>query len=122
MRPVVLLSPFRGFAGDYREAAYYLRSCIRDCALRGDAPYAGHRMMPGALDDTIEHERALGMACEAPWLLAAAAVVVYTDHGVSEGMRASIAEAHRLGKPVLFRHFGAEEAAVEYGKLEQIVI
>lgn len=48
------------------------------------------------------------------WLSCADAMVVYTDRGISPGMRAAIAAAECIGIPVEFRTLGVfPEAAAE---------
>lgn len=107
MRLVVVESPYAG--GDRERNARYLRSCLLDCLRRGEAPFASHRLYPGALDDDQPEERALGIAAGNAWRVVAEATVVYMDLGVSPGMRAGIADAERLplGHRVEYRRLGA---------------
>lgn len=100
MRRVIVESPF---AGDVERNVGYARACLRDCLLRGEAPLASHLLYPQALDDDIAHERALGMAAGWVWFGAAAALVVYTDFGVSEGMRRGIERAKSQELPIEYR-------------------
>lgn len=92
MRRVIIESPF---AGDVDRNLRYLRSCIRDCLLRGEAPFASHGLytQPGVLDDTVPVERARGIMAGFAWREAAAATVVYDDLGITPGMRAGIDDA-----------------------------
>ena len=102
MKLVVIESPY---AGDADENVRYLRACIRDCLLRGEAPIASHGLytQSGVLDDGIPEERRLGMEAGWQWMRAADAVVVYTDRGVSDGMRGGIEHAIGLGVQTEFR-------------------
>ena len=98
MRRVIVESPY---AGDVETHVAYARACIRDCLSRGEAPIASHLLytQPGILDDTIATERAWGIAAGLAWGTVAEATVVYTDHGISNGMRHGIENAensHRL--------------------------
>ena len=53
---VIVESPY---AGDVERNERYARACIRDCLLRGEAPFASHLLytQAGVLDDTIKEER-----------------------------------------------------------------
>lgn len=50
MRRVIIESPY---AGNVEANATYLRRCLRDSLLRGEAPFASHAIytLPGVLDD-----------------------------------------------------------------------
>lgn len=99
MRRVILESPF---AGDVAGNVEYARACVRDSLLRGEAPLASHLLytQPGILNDDDRAERAHGINAGHAWLHLADAVVVYTDRGISDGMRAGIRLAELHGKPV----------------------
>ena len=95
MRPVIIESPFKGINGDYDSAKVYLEECVRDYLSKNETPYASHKMIPGALDDTILEERQLGIKAgqEMAIILLStgmSGVVIYTDLGISEGMQKSI--------------------------------
>lgn len=102
MRRVILESPF---AGDVDANIAYARKCVRDSLLRGEAPIASHLLytQPGVLDDAVESERQHGIDAGLAWREVAQASVVYTDHGVSTGMRYGIAAAEAAGIPVEYR-------------------
>lgn len=97
MRRVVLESPF---AGDVEVNIAYARRCIRDSLLRGESPIASHLLytQPNILRDDDPIERAHGINAGHAWMYACDAVVVYTDRGISEGMKAGIrtAETHKI--------------------------
>lgn len=101
-RLVILETPY---AGDVEENLRYARACMRDCLLRGDAPFASHLLytQPGCLDDDKPEERTLGIQSGLAWGRVAAATVVYTDRGISHGMSMGIANAHDQGRPVEYR-------------------
>jgi hypothetical protein len=96
---VVIESPF---AGDIALNLRYLRAAMRDALLRQEAPYASHALytQDGVLDDLIPGERKLGMEAGFAWGEAAQKVAVYTDLGVSEGMRRGIERHQEQGKVV----------------------
>lgn len=106
MRRVILESPY---AGDVETNIAYARACVRDCVLRGDAPIASHLLFtqPGILDDDKPEERQLGIDAGLIWGSVAEATVVYTDKGISRGMRYGIERAERDGRPVEYRTLGA---------------
>lgn len=102
MRRVILESPY---AGDVSANEAYGRRALRDCLLRGDAPIASHLLytQPGVLDDRIADERSLGIAAGLVWGGVAEASVIYTDRGISSGMREGIERALREGRPIEYR-------------------
>lgn len=106
MRLVILESPFAPTKDvTVREHIAYARKCLRDCLLRDEAPYASHLLYTqlDVLDDNNPEERALGIEAGLRWGVCANATVVYTDYGISQGMRQGIARAEQEGRPVEFR-------------------
>jgi len=101
-RIVILESPY---AGDIERNLAYARAALRDCVLRGEVPLASHLLytQPGVLRDEVPEERALGISLGLELRRVAEATVVYTDRGISEGMRLGIADAEAHGRPVEFR-------------------
>lgn len=88
MRLVVIESPYAG----YVEAnTRYLRACMRDCLLRGEAPYASHGLFRAGFS----------------WRQVADATIVYTDLGVSTGMQYGIDDAIMRGVPLEYRALGS---------------
>lgn len=105
MRIVVIESPF---AGDEERNLRYLRAAMKDCLLRGEAPYASHALytQPGVLDDDIPLEREMGIQAGFAFRAVADATVVYTDLGTSGGMVYGIAHAEESGRPIEYRSLG----------------
>jgi hypothetical protein len=101
-RLVIVESPY---AGDIELNERYARAALRDCLLRGEAPYASHLLytQPGVLADTDKTERKLGMEAGFAWGAAASAAVIYTDLGVSSGMEAGIQRAIARGLDIVYR-------------------
>ncbi len=99
---VIVESPF---AGEVEANLKYVRACMYDCLLRGEAPFASHALytQDGVLDDTIAEELKLGIDAGLEWGKMAAKTVVYTDRGISKGMRYGIAHAEEVGRPVEYR-------------------
>ena len=103
MRRVIIESPY---AGQVLRNLRYLRACMRECLLRGDAPFASHALytQEGVLRDDIQDERELGMQAGFSWIAFADATCAYVDLGVSKGMRAGIDQAEKSGIPVEYRN------------------
>lgn len=103
-RLVVVESPYASLGGD----PSYLRECLRWCVERGYSPYASHGLLtqPGVLDDHATPERNVGMQLGFAWRTAAEATIVFTDFGISEGMRAGIAHAKSMGCPLYYVRCG----------------
>lgn len=99
---VLLETPY---AGDVALHERYARACMRDCLLRGEAPFASHLLytQPGVLDDLVPDERALGIRAGLEWGAVAERTVVYTDLGISRGMQVGIERARAMGRPVDMR-------------------
>ena len=95
MRLVIIESPF---AGDIARNLRYLRAAMRDCLLRGEAPFASHALytQPGVLDDGDASHRDLGITAGFAWKQMAEATVVYTDLGVTAGMVHGLKAAQKL--------------------------
>lgn len=95
MIPVIIESPY---AGATEENLTYLRACMRDCLHRGEAPFASHGLYTqyGVLDDKDPEERKLGIAAGFAWRALVRKTVVYTDRGITDGMRAGIEHAKKM--------------------------
>jgi hypothetical protein len=93
------------FAGDVERNVAYARACMHDCLMRGEAPYASHLLytQPGVLDDDDPSERDMGIQAGFAFRSQCERTAVYTDLGISDGMRAGIRHAEGLGHPVEYR-------------------
>lgn len=103
MTRVILESPYAGRTAEEIAAnVAYGRACLRDCIRRGEAPIASHLLLTldGVLRDEVVEERALGMKAGWAWIVVAEKMVVYTDRGISDGMRLGIRLAREMGVPV----------------------
>ena len=80
----------------------YLRAIMRACLLNGEAPFASHALytQPGVLNDRNSEERRMGIEAGLEWGEAADKTVVYTDLGISDGMRKGVARAEEQKRPV----------------------
>lgn len=108
-RLVIIESPY---AGDVARNLAYLRACLHDSLRRGEAPMASHGLytQPGVLKDDVPQQRALGIAAGLAWGAVASATVVYTDLGITTGMRQGIEAAHAAGRTVVHRSLGHASA------------
>lgn len=103
---VIIESPFAGNKKrSKRLHVDYARRCMKDSLSRGECPFASHLLytQSGILDDKIKDERQLGMQSGYTWMKSAGIIAVYTDFGISSGMRSAILHAHSLGKRVVYR-------------------
>jgi hypothetical protein len=110
MRRVLVETPF---AGDRDRHLGYLRRCLRDCLARGEAPFASHAIYPQVLSDADPVERNLGIEAGFAWGELAHATVVYTDFGISDGMKLGIDHAKRNGREIEYRTI--KRAAIQDG-------
>lgn len=102
---VVIESPF---AGDINLHMGYLRRCMRDSLMRGEAPFASHRLYTFALDDLDPIEREIGIQAGLAWAVRADLTAVYTDFGISDGMKQGIEHATSCGRPIEYRTISAD--------------
>lgn len=102
MQLVLLESPY---AGDIEANLTYARKCMHDCFKRGEAPYASHLLytQEQVLDDNIPEERMLGIEAGLLWGSKADKTVVYTDLGISSGMKYGIQNAIKAGRKIEYR-------------------
>lgn len=101
---VILESPY---AGDVEANVKYAQKAMRDSLLRGEAPLASHLLYTEALDDTIPHEREMGIEAGLAIGRFATRTVVYTDRGISRGMEYGVERAKLEGRPVEYRNIEA---------------
>ena len=89
------------YAGNTRKN---VRNAIRYCQFvieNGRIPVASHLMYPQILDDNDPASRELGLMFGLSLLEICDEVWVFTENGVSEGMRAEIQEAMKLRKKII---------------------
>lgn len=111
MRVVIVESPFAGHGWWPLRAwrrwrnVVYARACVADCLRQGEAPFASHLLytQPGVLRDGVPLERAHGIDAGLEIALRADRTVVYTDRGISLGMRYGIQHAEAHDRPVEYR-------------------
>lgn len=93
--PTIIESPFKSNDVSSEEThRKYLERCILDMIGKGHTPYASHKMLTDALDDSDPGERELGMQAglEMAHVLAKkchARPFFFIDYGWSRGMKAA---------------------------------
>ena len=101
---VIIESPFKGRTPEEEiKNIEYARKAMRDSLYRGEAPFASHLLYPQMLDDTNERERRMGIEAGLKIGQLADRTVVYTDRGISPGMKQGIKRAEDEGRPVEYR-------------------
>lgn len=83
-----------------RDNVAYAKRALKDSLDRGECPFASHLLYPQALDDNKSDERNIGLECEQTWFGTAidackglekeVILAVYTDRGLSPGMKQMI--------------------------------
>lgn len=97
MKLIIIESPYRAPTGAlFERNLLYLDMCIRDSILRGESPFASHKLYPGALNEEEPTERDLGIRCGYEWWRAASLVAFYLDLGASEGMMLAMKRAQTM--------------------------
>ena len=76
---------------------------MADCIRRGESPIASHHLLPSILNDDSVYERALGIEAGLAWGARADLIAVYSQLGVSPGMRQAIQHYKAAGKPLEWR-------------------
>lgn len=97
---VIIESPL---AGDYVLNMEYAQEALHDSLMKNESPFASHMIYPMVLDDNVPDERAKGMAAGWEWMTVADKVAVYSDLGISNGMKRGIARAQKLGLTIEYR-------------------
>lgn len=85
---------------------------MRDSLMRGESPFASHLLYTqlGVLDDGDPDERTLGIDAGFAFRYIARVTAVYTDRGISRGMRLGIAHADEIGHHVEYRQIESPRA------------
>lgn len=112
MKKVIIESPYGGTREINERNLTYVRRCMADCFFRGESPYASHALytQPGVLDDNNPDEREKWIRAGFLWRQFAEKTIVYTDYGISSGMRLGIRDSEELNIPVEYREIGRNDA------------
>ena len=109
---VIIESPFQ----DKLSNQDYARKCMADSLSRGEAPYASHLLYPQCLSDADAEQRQQGMSAGWVWMEVADLVAVYTDKGITPGMRAGISHATQHAIEVEYRQLDLHGDFSEVGE------
>jgi hypothetical protein len=106
---VIVESPY---AGDVERNVAYARAAVRDCLMRGEAPFASHLLytQPGILDDNNPAERLKGIHAGLVIGQLCHKTVVYQDLGITQGMQMGIEAAYKAGREVEYRSLVADSS------------
>jgi hypothetical protein len=105
---IVIETPY---SGDMEGNIAYARACLLDSLRRGEAPIASHLLHTQVLDDMQPDERSLGIEAGLAWYRVATKCVVYTDRGISGGMKMGIDRAMQHDVAVEYRSIENRAAA-----------
>ncbi len=112
MKLVIIESPYAGKSKNpllafiqRRRNVQYARACMRDALNRGESPIASHLLytQPGILRDESEKDRCWGINAGLAWCAVAELTAVYSDRGISGGMKHGIKTALKAGICVEYR-------------------
>jgi hypothetical protein len=98
MKKVFICSPYAGLIARNINVA---RELCRKVVELGHAPFAPHLFYPQFLDEYKQSDRDAGIQCGLAWMAQCDEVWIYTDNGISDGMKSEIEHAKKLGKPVV---------------------
>jgi len=121
MKRVIIESPYRGQSDlpwplsviarwwDCRQNIRYLRACMHDSLMRGEAPYASHGLytQPGVLRDHVAGERAYGITAGFVWGDVGSLRAVYIDRGMRPGMKLGVERSKKIGQAIEIRSLPA---------------
>jgi len=110
---VYVESPYSGSnPQEWQRNIEYARYILQDCLLRGEAPFISHLLYTQAphvgfvADDDPKHQllgrkQAIDLAFQ--WRSKANKTVVYTDFGITRGMKFGIEHAEAMKNPIEYR-------------------
>lgn len=109
---VYVESPYNGTPEEIERNIQYAIAAMRDCLKRKEAPFLSHLIYTqspkvGFVSDDDEKFKFIGReaAIEAAlcWAAKSEKTVVYTDLGMSKGMKIGIENAEKVGRKVEYR-------------------
>jgi hypothetical protein len=94
MNRVIIISPYSvDTIGKIESHKSYARDCMIDSFKKGESPIVFHLLYTQVLADNVPKSREKGMEAAYEWYSSANYVVVYTDYGISKGMKEDIKQA-----------------------------
>ena len=109
-RPADLVIIEAPYSGDVEANTAYAQACLLDSLRRGEAPIASHLLHTQVLDDMRPDERSLGIEAGLAWYRVATKCVVYTDRGISDGMKMGISRAEQHDVAVEYRSMASRRS------------
>lgn len=108
-KPVVVISPFMVEDASKRDLFYrYAKRCAQDSMRRNEAPLVSHVFYYDMLGySTVGLERDMGFNAQLSWIRKCDLVVVYSDYGMTQGMKAAVDYAKFKNKKIEFRVISA---------------
>ena len=104
MRRVIIESPFKADkVEDANKNIFYARRALLHSLKQNEAPFASHLLYSQVLNEFILSQRLRGIQAGFQWIPHADVTVIYTDLGISDGMKLGIRAAEDAGIPVEFR-------------------
>ena len=94
MKRVFVASPY---AGEIERNVSYAYAALYHTLSRGEAGFAPHLLYPNVLNDSVAHERELGIKAGMSFLTTCDTLALYVDHGISSGMQQEIELAKFMG-------------------------
>lgn len=109
IKRVIVESPFKG--NDYSDEEtnrFYAKLCMAYCLFINEAPFASHILytQEGILDDKNSKEWDLGIRAGFSWHAMADRMAVFTDLGITPGMKLGIQNAFEIGLEIQYRTLG----------------
>ena len=108
-QPLVIIET--PYSGDLESNIAYARACLLDSLRRGEAPIASHLLHTQVLDDMRPDERSVGIEAGLAWYRVATKCVVYSERGISAGMKMGIDRAMQHDVAVEYRSIENRAAA-----------
>lgn len=105
MKRVIIESPY---AGEVGRNLLYVRACMHDSLLRGEAPFASHALYTqrGVLRDENIEERTRGIQAGFAWRTEGVLTAFYVDLGWSSGMHSGKIDCEHKKLPFEERRLG----------------
>lgn len=108
-KTVVIISPFMAEDPSKKDRFYnYAKRCAKDSMNRNEAPLVSHVFYYDMLgSSSVALERDMGFNSQLAWIRKCDLVVVYSDFGITQGMKAAIDYAKFKNKKVELRTISA---------------
>ena len=104
----IVESPYAALG--HKKAYEYVEECYKFLLGKGHTPFASHYNYTVVLNDMVEEDRQLGMGAGHNLIRSRKAdfIVVFTDYGISSGMRLAIDLAKQYNVPIMTYDFSKD--------------